>query len=331
MTTVRLFAHLRELAGTGRLEAEGHTVGEVLASVSARFGAEFEAGLASAAVWRNGDAADPGDPVSEDDEIAVIPPVSGGAGVMNRSNIDTAALTSVIALLLLIGANISQGQAWWAAALVAVLSGWIIDLSHRFELRGRQLPQMALLVVVVLAAVSTHVLGGIGLGLTLLLAVAVPMGWAVAIAGYRSVDQIAPGVMVALLGGSAVGSLMLSRTVFEESSHAISIFLLVVVVAAVATWGLEQLRTPLIDPFTGTALASVLGAAAGAFIWKEDLIGYLLVGLGMAVGLVAGRGFGSLIRTGRLSLARPAPGALSFLDGAIIAAALYYPLVTLAL
>jgi hypothetical protein len=137
--------------------------------------------------------------------------------------------------------------------------------------------------------------------------------------------------MVALLGGAAVGSLVLSRSMFEESDRATSIFLLIVVVAAAAAFVLDQIRTPLIDPFTGTALASVVAAAVGAFIWDEDLVGFLLVGLGMAVGLVAGRGFGSLVRTGRLSLSRPAPGALTMIDGAILAAALYYPLLQLAL
>jgi hypothetical protein len=124
---------------------------------------------------------------------------------------------------------------------------------------------------------------------------------------------------------------MLARTVHELEAHATSIFLLVIVVAGIAAWILDKIHTPLIDPFTGTALASVVAAAAGALIWDEDLVGYLLVGLGMAVGLVAGRGFGSLIRTGRLSLSRPAPGALTALDGAILAAALYYPILTLAL
>ncbi|MEX0699019.1 MAG: MoaD/ThiS family protein [Acidimicrobiia bacterium] len=332
MTTVRLFAHLRELAGTGRLEVEGETVGEVLAAVESRLGPEFAAGLSTAAVWRNGEAARSDDPVGADDELAVIPPVSGGANEGgSRVVVDASALAGVIALLVLIGANIADGAAFWAAALVAVLAAWVIDLSYRFEVRGRLLPQTALLVVMVLSAVSTHVLGGIGLGLSLFIAVVVTMGWGVALQQYRALETVAPGVMVALLGGSALGSLMLSRTVHEVESHATSIFLLVLVVAGIAAWILDQVRTPLIDPFTGTALASVVAAAAGAFVWGEDLVGYLLVGLGMAVGLVAGRGFGSLIRTGRLSLSRPAPGALTALDGAILAAALYYPILSVAL
>ncbi|HUO45334.1 MAG TPA: MoaD/ThiS family protein [Acidimicrobiia bacterium] len=331
MTTVRLFAHLRELAGASRVEVEGSTVGEVIAAIEERFGPEFSAGLASAAVWRNGESARSDDPLDAGDELAVIPPVSGGAVEVPRLAVDASILAGVIAMLVLVGANLAEGQAWWAAALVAVIASWAIDLSYRFEIRGRQLPQTALLVVTVLAAIATHTWRGVGLGLVLFVSVVVVMGWGVALAQYRDLQTVAPGVMVALLGGSAVGSLLLARSVYEASDHASSIFLLVVVVAAIASYLLDQVRTPLIDPFTGTALASVVASAAGAVLWNEDLVGYLLVGLGLAVGLVAGRGFGSLIRTGRLSLSRPAPGALTILDGTILAAALYYPLLNLAL
>ncbi len=331
MATVRLFAHLREIAGTGRVEVEGATVGEVMATVTERFGPAFSAGLASAAIWRNGESAKFDDPVTAGDELALIPPVSGGALDTPRWSVDASILAGVIALLVLVGANLADGAAWWAAALVAVLAGWMIDLSYRFEVRGRQLPQMALLLVTVVAAIGAHSFGSTGLGLVLFVAVVVVLGWGVALASYRDLQSVAPGVMVALLGGSAVASLMLSRASFEASDHGTSVFLLVVVVAAAAAYLLDQVRTPLIDPFTGTALASVVAAAAGAFIWDEDLVGYLIVGLGLAVALVAGRGFGSLMRTGRVSLSRPAPGALTVLDGAILAAALYHPLLSLAL
>ncbi|HKX73939.1 MAG TPA: MoaD/ThiS family protein, partial [Acidimicrobiia bacterium] len=282
MATVRLFAHLREIAGTPRLEVEGKTVGEVLAVMVERFGSDFSAGLASAALWRNGEAAQMNDPVTAADEVALIPPVSGGAVEAPRMTLDVSILAGVIALLVLVGANVADGPAWWAAGLVAVMAAWMIDLSYRFEIRGRQLPQTALLLVPVLAAVVTHSLSAIGLGLVLFLAVAVVLGWGVALPLYRDLQTVAPGVMVALLGGAAVGSLMLARSTFEDSDHATSVFLLVIVVAAAAAYLLDQLTTPLIDPFTGTALASVVAAAAGAFIWDEDLVGYLLVGLGLA-------------------------------------------------
>jgi molybdopterin converting factor small subunit len=76
---LRLFAAAREAAGTGRDELPGTTVAEVLAAAVARYGPGFAALLPSCQVWRNGDVAEPSDPVSDADEVAVLPPVSGGA------------------------------------------------------------------------------------------------------------------------------------------------------------------------------------------------------------------------------------------------------------
>ena len=78
MATLRLFAAAREAAGTGRTEVDGATVGEVLANACARYGNQLEKVLASSKVWLNGDPAVESDPVTAADEVAVIPPVSGG-------------------------------------------------------------------------------------------------------------------------------------------------------------------------------------------------------------------------------------------------------------
>lgn len=331
MATLRLFANLRELAGVSKVEVEGATVGEVIDAASARFGPIFQAGLGSAAVWRNGEQASVSDPVGPSDEVALIPPVSGGSDAMGGSVVDTSALTGVIAVLVLIGANIAEGLAWWAAALVAVAAGWVIDLGNRLAYRGRDIAVNGLLLALVLAVVATHVLGGVGLGMTLVLGTAAILGWGVALPAYRAIESIAPAVMIAIIAGAAIGSLMLARTIFEPGEHAASIFMVVVVISGLTGWVLERVRAPLLDPFAGTALAAVISAAAGSLIWNEDLVGYLLVGLGMAVFLVAGRSFGSLMRTGRLALSEPSSGAMASLDGAMLAAALYYPLISLAL
>lgn len=80
MVVLRLFAAAREAAGTGRDDLPGATVGEVLGAGRARYGAAFEEVLATAQVWRNGEPCDPADPVADGDEVAVLPPVSGGMG-----------------------------------------------------------------------------------------------------------------------------------------------------------------------------------------------------------------------------------------------------------
>jgi molybdopterin synthase sulfur carrier subunit len=75
---VRLFASAREAAGTGRDELPGATVGEVLHAARDRYGAGFEAVLATCRIWVNGESADDITSVGAHDEVAILPPVSGG-------------------------------------------------------------------------------------------------------------------------------------------------------------------------------------------------------------------------------------------------------------
>jgi molybdopterin synthase sulfur carrier subunit len=77
---LRLFASARDAAGVGKDTIEGHTVGEVLANAVARYGDAFAALLPTCRVWVNGEQASEPDPVGVADEVAVLPPVSGGAG-----------------------------------------------------------------------------------------------------------------------------------------------------------------------------------------------------------------------------------------------------------
>jgi molybdopterin synthase sulfur carrier subunit len=70
----------REAAGAGRDVLPGRTVGEVLDAASTRYGPPFVEVLATAQVWCNGEPCARGDAVADDDEVAVLPPVSGGIG-----------------------------------------------------------------------------------------------------------------------------------------------------------------------------------------------------------------------------------------------------------
>lgn len=79
VATLRLFAVARELAGTSRADIDGSTVDAVLSVASARYGPAFEAVLSSCKVWVNGEEAAPDTIVGAGDEVAVLPPVSGGS------------------------------------------------------------------------------------------------------------------------------------------------------------------------------------------------------------------------------------------------------------
>jgi molybdopterin converting factor subunit 1 len=82
--TVRLFARLADLAGTREVEldlGEGLTAADVLPLLARHYPAlaGFDASLMYAV---NSEYADPSQPIRDGDEIALIPPVSGGACVV---------------------------------------------------------------------------------------------------------------------------------------------------------------------------------------------------------------------------------------------------------
>ncbi|MGH9054733.1 MAG: MoaD/ThiS family protein, partial [Acidimicrobiales bacterium] len=77
---VLYFAAARLAAGTPREEVHGSTVAGVLADSRARHGESFAAVLDGSRVWVNGRPATPSTPLSAGDEVAVLPPVSGGSG-----------------------------------------------------------------------------------------------------------------------------------------------------------------------------------------------------------------------------------------------------------
>jgi molybdopterin synthase catalytic subunit len=77
MARVRFFAQARDATGVRDAQLEGATVGEVLDAAVAAYG-ELAKVLPISAIWVNGDRAARSDPVRATDEVAVLPPVSGG-------------------------------------------------------------------------------------------------------------------------------------------------------------------------------------------------------------------------------------------------------------
>jgi MoaD family protein len=75
---VRLFASLREIAGTSQLEADAPDVGTLLDDLRRRLGPEFSRVLSAGAVVVNGEASGRDRTLAPSDEVALLPPVSGG-------------------------------------------------------------------------------------------------------------------------------------------------------------------------------------------------------------------------------------------------------------
>jgi len=78
MSRLLLLGPAREAAGVRNDEIDGDTVAEVIAAAVARYGSRFQEIVAVSQLWVNGNAADPTQVVGPSDEIAVLPPISGG-------------------------------------------------------------------------------------------------------------------------------------------------------------------------------------------------------------------------------------------------------------
>lgn len=79
MAEVRLFGPVRVAAGSGREKVAAGDVDELLSVLAKKHGSEFESLLSTCAVYVNGERAESNDhPLTADDEVALLPPVSGG-------------------------------------------------------------------------------------------------------------------------------------------------------------------------------------------------------------------------------------------------------------
>jgi MoaD family protein len=76
---VRLFASLRELAGAPCVRVEGGTVGALVDALSARYGERFGQIARAGTVVVDGERVAYDHPLAGGEEVAVLPPFSGGA------------------------------------------------------------------------------------------------------------------------------------------------------------------------------------------------------------------------------------------------------------
>jgi molybdopterin converting factor small subunit len=319
MARLRLFAGLREAAGTGSADVVGATVGEVLANAAAYFGPIFSEGLATAQVWVNGERAGPATAVVDEDEISLVP--SSGPGttaVRSPIGIEAALLVGLAVLLFVTNA---LGVKW--LAVVVVLAGvlWAYDLAGVAGRRGLWLGSLPIMLAVFASVLATYRFGIPGMAAATVGTALLALVWSILTPHLRPVESVSGGVLLSAIGTLGAGSMILLRMRAEAEMTS---FLVVAVVAVVVSWLVASTDVVPIDPLTAGVLGALgAGVVAGA-VWSEDLWPTVAAAAAAAAGLVAGRSAGSLARSGAFYLGGDTPGSLAHLDGVMLAASAFW-------
>lgn len=328
MPRLRLFAGLREAAHTSELMIEGETVGEVLETASSRFGSQFAAGLATAKVWRNGEEVDARDPVGPDDEIAVLPPVSGGSVAWGKE-LGSGGLGTLIVVVALVLGNLSGDLNLWTPVLAAMVGLWTIDIAAAAAERGYRTAVGALLAAEVVAMGLIHLLGPAALLPALAMGVVFSLGAAVFVPRRRHLVSIGISAGIGTLACGALASLMLARSAYEPGGRTVGLFLAVAVGAIVLAELAQRITANrVLNRQNAVVIGVVLLSVVAAMVWGFSVTAFLLIGFGMAAAYLAGEGFGALLRSGR-PWSSPVPGILSNLDGPLCAGMAFFALLTL--
>jgi sulfur-carrier protein len=326
VATLRLFASLREAAGTSSVDIEGDTVGAVLDEATARFGDIFAAGLGTAQTWLNGDPTERDTPVSSNDEIALIPPVSGGAVAQSTT---TPSLDSVLsaAVLGIFGLGLLLSTGIWVVLAVGGVLGWIWDVSETMRARGATVNVGAAMIGSALGANAAWAWGYVGVAVAVSVSVIVPMAWAVVSQKYRNLSNLAHTATLSVIGALASGSLVMVRLTSLEQTR---MLLLVAGLTGLGVWIATRQTNPTaqvstFDANTATVGAALIGAIASTFLTKGISIpAAALVGVIAALGMIAGRSVGSLIRTDQVLHTTTSPGRLTGLDSMTVGAAAFW-------
>lgn len=330
MAHLRLFANLRELAGASTVEIPGDTVQQVLDEASARFGTGFRESLDTARVWVNGEPADPNGAVGADDEVAVLPPVSGGS----EDPMWFLAPLGVAALLLL--ANISPEPVWFLSALVAAGAVWAWDLAAwgRMNPEAVRVPLLVAVLAGVLVTYASAVGGSgtAGLGVAVAIAVIVVLLQALLRPEARDVVDVAAAASTAVIAALGTGSLVLARIFTAQGQDWVWAFLAMMVAArAVSGFLATTDRNSLIDPLSGSVIAAVVTGIGVGLLVGLNGFAMFLVAIVVSVGMITGAAFSSLLRTGDVYFTGRLPGMLSDVGVMVTSAVLFLPIAKLLL
>jgi len=323
MARLRLFANLREIAGTARVDVPGATVAAVLDAAADKFGRDFGRAVESAQVWVDGERVPLDTAIGDDAEVAIIPPVSGGAMVVQSPAMMEIGIVAMMAAALF-GANAISLQ-WFSVVVVLVGGVWVYDVAAAADRRGLDVAFVPGFLAVLGGTLGTYRFGALGLAVATVASVLVALVWSVASNRLRPVDSIVAGATVAFIAAFGISSLVLLRLRSREETL---VFLCVATVAVAVSWLSDRSEMPILDPLVSMLIGAVAAGAVAGAIWAPDLLTAVAGAFAAAIALVAGRNVGTLVRAGGFFASGVVPGSVAYLDGVILAAGAYWAILT---
>jgi molybdopterin converting factor small subunit len=322
MATLRLFANLRESAGTDSIDIEAGTVAELISAASNQFGDQFAAGVGAAGVWVNGDAATGTTTITDGDEVALIPPVSGGATAAQAVDMAPNILSVALVFALLVVAW--APPEWFVVVAVGAILAWVWDVSETSAVTRDGFVVYPPLIAATVGGAFAYAWGFEGFAGALALSIIVAVSWPVFDKHHRDFRTTASTAVVSMIAASAAATLVLIRL---TGSYAVLGFVLITVFALVGAWvaGVYGAAIQSVDANVGALLGALLaGLIAGLTVGELDIAAGLLGAVATAAGVISGRALGSMLRTGTVTHTEDAPGSLAMFDGAVIAAPLFW-------
>jgi molybdopterin converting factor small subunit len=323
MATLRLFANLREAAGASTVQVEGATVAEVIGTATAEYGERFAKGLPTAKVWVNGDPADDTTTVGADDEIALIPPVSGGTTAVPGTG-QLLQAWPVTALIVAVAVANFLNEQWFAFVLVGVGIAWLWD--HHDVLATRRITTNLIPQAIAVAAAvnATYSWGLDGYAASLALGALVILTWAVLDRRVRSLDSVAVALLIGGIAALGTGGLMFVRLRGESE---VAVYLALVAASGTAGWLAQRFAPDMagVDPNLAALAVVLLGGVVVAFttdVFTKPVA--ILAAVLIGGGMLAGKALGSIVRWGPVVHTERAPGMLTMFDGPMVAAAAFF-------
>lgn len=296
--TVRLFAALREAAGTSQIEVQPDTLPRVIAGLCERFGQPFATRVQVASGLLNEQPVrlDHDIAVPDGAQLALLPPFSGGSGVAaSERRVNRVLLVGSLLVPVLLGAGVYAGR--WSFGLVVVVIGVgsLIDLHLALAASGNRTvlpaavllavgpvlmlllaPQLALrwmspmlaagvIVTFLLAVVSRrrHETTSI-VGSTLLAGLLVAFGTAALLLLHDSISAPRLAGLLALIALTDLATVLASRSAPRPRMRYLTPAAIVVAVPAAVLLYIVLDRPGSILPAVGVAVAAVVAAILAA-------------------------------------------------------------------